>query len=137
LAAPEEGLCSVSKYCDVFPGSAKNNLWVRDLIFHLWDKSSGGITIDFNTPNLLLAHCVNSSVFLVPIHCLVCVLLPRLLFTVTVFTSHLELVENYSEYYHSRVIYPPRRPQSKLHFIVITCLPNHCRATVAALTSAN
>jgi hypothetical protein len=52
---------------------------------------------------LLQSHCDNSSMFLVPTRCLLCVLVPRLLFTrhwtktVTAFISHLELAENYFE----------------------------------------
>jgi hypothetical protein len=111
-------------YYDVLPGDATNNLWVLDLILGLLNIRQAELQLITTLSILLQTHCVDSSqadslfssVTVVPIRCLVCALVPRLLFTVTAFPSHLELRENYvaAKYYQSRVVQPPHRPHRKL-----------------------
>jgi hypothetical protein len=82
-------------HCDVLPGNASNNLWILDLMLGLLDISSGGITINDNTLNItlnltaLILHMLIPCILmlLIPIRCLVCVLLPRLIFTLATFTT--------------------------------------------------
>jgi hypothetical protein len=40
-------------YCDVLPGNASNNLWILDFMLCLLDKSSGGITVNYYTLNII------------------------------------------------------------------------------------
>jgi hypothetical protein len=96
---------SLTKYCDVLPGNVTviSGFWILLYISIYWINHQAELQLIITPSILLWAHCVNSNVFLVPIHCLVCILLPRLLFThhwtVSAFTSRLllqtELAENW------------------------------------------
>jgi hypothetical protein len=90
-------------YCDVLPSNASviSGFWIQ--YSDLLDTCLAELQLIITLSILLYSHCVNSSVLLLPIRCLVRVLLPRLLSnhhwtkTVTAFTSQLELAENYFE----------------------------------------
>jgi hypothetical protein len=92
----------------MLPGNGTNKLWVLDLILRLLDIRQAELQVILTLSILLFcsAHTafnshvksspgdlLFSTVLLVPLRFLVCVLLPRLLFTVA-FTSHLKLAEN-------------------------------------------